>query len=833
MARFRGTRDAFGKPGHEPRWSQGDKDGVGTAYSADSRIWFTLHDGAVTEVYYPVIDRPQVRDLQLLVTDGESFFHEERRDLLTRTERCSPHALGYRVTNSDPQGRYRIEKEIISAPHQSCLLQRTRLEVSQGFAGKLRLYVLCNPHLEIGGWGNNAHVIEAAGRQLLAAEKDGVWLVIGATAPFGRLSCGYVGASDGWTDLAQNFQMDWEFDRAEGGNVALTGELDLRGGAEFTLGLALGHGLQHALSALFQALGMPYESRRKRFIEQWDRPCRNILPLEKVSGDGGNLYHGSYSLLMSHEDKTFAGAFIASLSIPWGEARGDEDMGGYHLVWTRDMVNTVTGLLAAGNTSTPLRALVYLAVSQQSDGGFPQNFWLNGEPYWRGIQLDQVSFPILLAWRLKQQGGLGEFDPYPMVMRAAAYLVTYGPATQQERWEEAGGFSPSTLAAHIGALICASCFARERGDQGAARYLEEYADFLEAHIEAWTVTTDGIVHPEIARHYIRILPADVHAACPGEDPNCGMLALANRPPGSSWQFPAKDIVDAGFLELVRYGIRRPDDPLIVDSLRVVDHVLRVETFLGPCWRRYNNDGYGQRADGGPYQGWGQGRAWPLLTGERAHYELAAGREVAKLTRTLEAFASPTGLLPEQIWDEVDRRERGLRSGRPTGAAMPLMWAHAEYIKLLRSVHDGRVFDLIPAAAERYLPARRRPSALEVWKFNRQVSLVRQGQTLRIQAGAPFRLRWTDDDWRTTRDESSAPTGLGGSYADIAIAADQRAPLRFTFYWPESDRWEGRDFEVAVREGGELVGRPPPSEAKELAAKEQGPVMVRDRRSLPS
>ncbi|MDE2260940.1 MAG: glucan 1,4-alpha-glucosidase [Gammaproteobacteria bacterium] len=798
MSQFRGTREAFGRPGLAPRWSPGNKDGVGTAYSADSRIWFTLHDGAVTEIYYPLIDRPQVRDLQLLVSDGKSFMHGERRHMLTRTERLSPHGLGYRVINSDRQGRYHIEKEIIAAPHQPCLLQKVSFEIQEDLADVLRLYVLCNPHLEIGGWDNNAYVLEVSGRQVLAAEKRGVWLVMAATVPLRRLSCGYVGTSDGWTDLADNFQMDWEFDKAEGGHVALTGELGIAGRAEFTVGLALGDGLQHALSALFQALGMPFEDRCKRFTAQWDRVCEPILPLAKDARDGGRLYCGSYSLLMAHEDKTFAGAFIASMSIPWGEARGAEDMGGYHLVWTRDMINTVTGLLAAGNTRTPLRALVYLAVSQQPDGGFPQNFWLNGTPHWRGIQLDQVSFPILLAWRLKTEGGLGDFDPYPMVKRAAAYLIEYGPATQQERWEEAGGFSPSTLAAQIAALLCAAQFAHERGEKAAARYLEEYADFLEAHIESWTVTTEGTLHPEIRRHYIRILPADVHLACQPEDPNRAMLTLASRPPGSPWEFPARDIIDGGFLELVRYGVRRPDDSLIVDSLRVIDEVLRVETPLGPCWRRYNHDGYGQRADGGPYIGSGQGRAWPLLTGERAHYELAAGRDIGALIAAIEAFGSPAALLPEQVWDETDRPELGLRFGGPTGAAMPLMWAHAEYLKLLRSAHDGQVFDLVTAAAERYLTRRRRrPSTLELWKFNRRICSIRAGQTVRVQAGAPFRLRWSNDDWRTARDDASVPPGLGPEYFDIPTLPDQKAPLRFTFYWLQSDRWEGEDFEVAV------------------------------------
>ena len=798
MSQFRGNRHAFGHPGLEPHWSAACKDGVGTAYSADSRLWFTLQHGAISEVYFPYIDRPQLKDLTLLVSDGESFLHEDQRDLDTHIERCSPRALGYRITQSDPEGRYRIEKELIAAPHEPVLLQRTHLAVRADLAGMLKLYVLCHPHLHGGGWGNNAYILEAAGRELLAAEKDGLWMICAASIPFKRLSCGYVGHSDGGTDLLEHRRMQWEFDRAEDGHVALTGELDAAAEAPFTLALAFGEGLQQALSALFQALGWPFAVRRKRFLAQWDQICTDILPLERVSEDRGRLYCASYGLLMAHEDKTFAGAFIASLSIPWGESRGDEDGGGYHLVWTRDMVSTVTGLLAAGNTLTPLRALVYLAVSQRPDGGFPQNFWVNGEPHWRGMQLDEVAFPILLAWRLKSQAALGDFDPYPMVRRAAAYLLENGPVTEQERWEEAGGFSPSTLAAHIAALVCAADFARERAEEPLARYLEAYADFLEAHIECWTVTREGTLHPEVPRHYIRILPAGVHAACPDEDPNCGLLALANRPPGSPWQFPAKDIVDAGFLELVRYVIRRADDPLVTDSLRVVDHVLRRETPFGPSWRRYNHDGYGQRPDGGPYQGWGEGRAWPLLTGERAHYELAAKHDVVPLVRALEAFATGTGLLPEQIWDEADRPTQGLRLGRPTGAAMPLMWAHAEYIKLLRSLHDGQVFDLIPPVLERYRSGKRRkPSRLELWKFNRQLARIKPTQTLRIQASAPFRVRWSLDEWQTVHDAPSLKTGLRIEYLDIPVPAEQRAPLRFTFYWPAAERWEGRDFQVEI------------------------------------
>jgi glucoamylase len=607
-----------------------------------------------------------------------------------------------------------------------------------------------------------------------------------------------VGESDGWTDLAGNFQMDWEFDQALDGNVALTAELDLRGRSDFTLGLAFGDSLHNAVTTLFQALGIPFPDQLERYVEQWSRPQRKILPLAKVAQDGGNLFRASVSLLLAHEDKTYPGALIASLAIPWGEAKGDEDRGGYHLVWTRDMIQSATGLLAAGNTETALRALMYLVASQQEDGGFPQNFWIDGQPYWRGVQLDEVAFPILLAWRLHVAGALRDFDPYVMVMRAAAYLVRHGPATEQERWEEVGGYSPSTLAANIATLFCAARFARERGDRPTAHFLEEYADFLECHIEPWCVTSEGTLLPGVKRHYIRILPVSIHDTCPDEDPNDGMLALANRPPGSPWEFPAREIVDAGFLELVRYGIRRSDDPLILDSLRVVDAVLKVETPFGPCWRRYNHDGYGQREDGEPFQGWGQGRAWPLLTGERGHYELAAGgRDVRPFVRAMEGFASSAGLLPEQVWDEPDLPKVHLYMGRPTGSAMPLAWAHAEYIKLLRSAFDGTIFDLIPAVASHYLGDKKSCRLLEIWKPNRQPCAVRRGYTLRIQAPAPFRLHWSADEWQTPQDAPSSPTTLGIEFVDIAIPPGQRAPIRFNFFWTESGRWEGRDYAVTV------------------------------------
>ena len=789
---------APGAPGMGPRWTRGAKEAVGTAYSTASRVWYTLSGGCINEVYYPTIDEPQIRDLLYLVTDGETFFHDERRNLETKVEPICCSALGFTVVNSDPEGRYCIHKQVIGDPHQNCLLINTRVTAGDpDFLKRLQLYVLCAPHLKIGGWGNTGEVLEISGRKVLAAHKGDTWLALAATVPFEKCSCGYVGVSDGWTDLHSDYTMDWDYDYAPDGNIALTGKVVLQVDTAFTLGMAFGRSLHDAANTLFQSLSRPFEVARKAFEVQWARPRNRITSFPPAVVENSRLLEESVNLLLGHEDKKFPGAMIASSSIPWGEIKGDEEIGGYHLVWTRDLVHSATALLAADDTWTPLRALIYIAVSQRPDGGFYQNFWIDGRPHWTGIQLDEVSFPIILAWRLRRLNALREFDPYPMVLRAAAYLIREGPSSPQERWEECAGFSPSTLAANIAALICAGEFLRARGDAATAEFVEAYADFLESHVEQWTVTTEGTLLPGIKRHYVRVTPPRHRNGQDGnEDPNEGVVGIANRSPGQQWEFPAKEIVDAGFLELVRYGIRKAGDPLIEDSLRVVDAFLKVETPAGPCWRRYNHDGYGQRSDGTAFIGWGQGRPWPLLTGERGHYELAAGRPAEPYLKAMEGFAYGVGLLPEQIWDEPDIPERRMFFGKATGAANPLMWAHSEYIKLLKSILDGKVFDLIPPVAVRYL-SRERRQPIEVWKFNRRVSSVPGNTLLRILGTAPFHLVWTSNNWEATMATASTPTQLAIEFVDISIAPEQKAPIEFTFFWPADNRWEGVNYTVAV------------------------------------
>ena len=797
--------EAFGSPGLEPRWTSSVKDAVGTAYSASSRVWFTCSHGVLNEIYHPTIDSAQVRDMEFLVTDGETFAHEEKRDLVSTFEYIHPEALGVRYINRDPQGRYTLTKEIICDPHHSVVFQYVKLEGHDELLPRLKVYALLAPHLDGGGAGNTARAVDIAGHKMLLAWKGPWSLAMGASCGFSRVSCGFVGASDGWRDVIDNYRMDWEFGSATNGNLALLGELNLcnagsDGSRVFSVAFGIGEGHHTALQKTVSALATPFEAHRDRFIGQWHRVA-NPDWLAVKSCDGGKLMRASHNVLLAHEDKTFSGAFVASASIPWGQAHGDDNLGGYHLVWTRDMVQTATALLACGRAETARRALVYLACTQEPDGGFAQNFWVDGRPYWSGEQLDEVAFPIMLAWRLWKADALGDMDIFPFVERAAGYLVQHAPITHQERWEENAGYSPSTLAAVISGLICAADIARAHDSTEMAVFLEEFADWIERHLEDWTVTNNGVLLPEVKRHYMRVRPPEKGEAYACESCGDETIHLNNRPPGTRFQFEAREIIDGGFLELVRYGVRRADDPLVVDSLKVVDAVLKRGLPQGSGWLRYNWDGYGQRADGGPFEGWGQGRPWPLLTGERAHYELAAGKEIAPMIATYERFATAGQMMPEQVWDEANRLNDGLELGRPAGSAVPLVWAHAEYLKLLRSAVDGKVFDRIDLVYDRYCLSQGRKqlrSDLEIYSRRRPIQKIKAGQTLRILDEDRFEVVWSADGWKTTDVAGCHPLGSAGYCADLSTGSNvESGGLLWTLHWPEQGRWLGYNVEVTI------------------------------------
>ena len=261
--------------------------------------------------------------------------------------------------------------------------------------------------------------------------------------------------------------------------------------------------------------------------------------------------------------------------------------------------------------------------------------------------------------------------------------------------------SPFTLAVAIAALLAAAEIAEACDIEALPALLRDTADAWNEHIEDWIYVEDTPLAREagVPGYYIRVAPES--PALGGPDVH-GLIQVRNHEAGSG-AIAADELISTDAIALVRFGLRAPDDPRMLNTIAVIDRLLKVELPQGPGWRRYNLDGYGEKADGSPFDGVGVGRAWPLLAGERAHYALAAGRreEAEALLATIEAETSPGGLIPEQVWDAAPIPERDLAPGRPTGSAMPLVWAHAEYVKLLRSLADGRVFDMPPHTARRY------------------------------------------------------------------------------------------------------------------------------------
>ena len=782
---------APGWPGSPGRWTSANKSGVGTALGG-SAVWFTLSHGILNEIYAPSMDQAATRDLGLVVTARAGFFSEEKRHTVHETSCPVPGVPFYRLTNSCTQGRYRILKEVIADPARPVVVQRIRFIPIRGGLEDYRLFVLLAPHLDNHGAGNTGRLGGYKGAPALFASRDGHALSLLSSTGFRARSVGFVGVSDGWQDLVRHGELRWRYTLAENGNVALAGELE-PGDGELLLALGYGRGLEEAAHQARASLAEGFEPLLDAYITPWKDWQEGLC-----HAPDRPLFATSTMVVKAHQSKNVPGAILASLAVPWGFSRGDGDLGGYHLVWPRDMVEAAGGMLAAGAKSEAREALVYLEATQEADGHWPQNMWTDGRPYWAGVQMDESALPILLVDLASRSGALGEQDLsargfWPMVRRAASFIARNGPVTQQDRWEEDGGYTPFTLAAEIAALLVAADLAERAGEPALAPYLRETADAWNDCIDRWLFVRGTRIARDVGvdGYYVRITPADVEE---GGD----IVAIMNRPPAES-QGRADAIVSTDALALVRFGLRAADDPRIRDTVRVIDALLRVETPAGPSWHRYNGDGYGEHEDGSPFDGTGVGRAWPLLTGERAQFALALGdrEEAERLIAAMERLAGDGGLLPEQSWDSPDIPERELFFGRPAGSAMPLVWAHAEYLKLARGIVDGRVFDTPPQTLERYVK-RKTHSGLVQWRFNHKTREMPHGRTLRIETLAPASIHWSADGWRTALDTETRDSGLGVHLADLPTAALPRgSEILFSFYWPDAGRWEGTDFAVKI------------------------------------
>ncbi len=793
-------RFAPGWPGIEPRWTSSAKSGIGTALNLHSQVWFTLSHGILNEIYYPRVDNACTRDQELLITYRNNFFSEEKRRTRSEITQLAPGVPAFRLINTCLEGRYRITKEVLTDPYRNVVLQKIRFDALQGKLADYGLYALLSPHLANWGSHNSGWTADYKGVPMLFAERDGYALAFACSVPWRKMSAGFVGYSDGWQDISKNFQMTREYTRALDGNIALTGEIDLAAsGGEVLLAIGFGpiwsEAGMHARSSLLDG----FECARAQYLLHWKRWQSMLVPLDNPRREK-DLYRTSTAVLRSHESKSLLGGIIASLSIPWGFNKGDEDLGGYHLIWPRDLVETAGALIAAGAVDDAFRVLRYLEVTQEADGHWAQNLWVDGRPYWGGLQMDETSFPILLVDMLRREASetLGNLTRWwPMVQRAAGFIMRNGPVTQQDRWEEDGGYSPFTLAAEIAALLAAADIADLVGQPTTATYLRETADSWNENIERWVYAVNADLCPQLGveGYYVRIAPEDSDGAA---SPLQGFVPIKNRPPGSGATL-ASQIISPDFLALVRFGLRAPDDPRILNTIKVVDAVLRVKLPQGPCWYRYNGDGYGEHEDGSPFDGTGVGRPWPLLAGERAHYELAAGRKdtAEALLSVLERSTDESGLIPEQVWDQADIPALELFRGQSTGSARPLVWAHAEYIKLRRSLRDGKIFDQPLQPVQRYV-FEHKSAEYFGWRFNNKPRTLPCGKKLRIILLTPGMVHWSDDDWQTTHDIYSRDTGLGIYVIDLptqALASGRK--VVFTFYWPDQQRWEGVDYSILV------------------------------------
>jgi glucoamylase len=741
---------APGAPGVQSYYDLARKDCVGTAASSRSKVWFTVADGVLSDVYEPTVDTTNVKTLQYVVTDGRSWTELQTRDL-SYTVRADPSGMACRVTSTSAAHGYRIVTTYVADPERDAVVMHTRLVGGSG----LRLFARLEPLIGGNGGGGSSNggadsavVDTSTGSRVPvaydtntvtnAANRDygaPTYAALRAAAGFSNATVGYAGtASDGLAMLDTDRVLT-RYGSAPDGHVALTARLRLSGSGEATLALGFGRTQDQALDVAGAAAAAPFSSTAVRYLTGWYRYDAGLrepnpqLPLRLQVA-----YYRSVNVVKASEDKTYRGAIAAGLASPWGQAvsaAGTPDgkatyFGSYREVFARDLYEAFTGLLVAGDRATARAATRFLFLRQQQpDGSMPRNSLLNGlpAPDTGGIQLDESSYPLLMAW---QSGLTGRWLYLHHVRRAADFVVAHGPSYGVERWEEQSGYSPSTIAAEVAGLTAAARIARANADDGRARVYQATADDFARHVKGWTVTTTG---PYAPRYFIRLSKN-------GDPDEAVSYGLGNGGPTAD----QRSVVDAGFLELVRLGILSPRDADVRASLPVVDRVIRRSTPTGVGWYRYgtdtpgSEDGYGDCYEpdptscsptGAPWPttNTGSGHLWPVLAGERAEQALASGHQrfAAALLATMRRMASGVGLEPEQVWEDPAlpaapfgsdpaTASIGFAPGRPAGSASPLTWAQAQYARLARSLGQTRPLEQPRVVVARYV-SRGMPGAL--------------------------------------------------------------------------------------------------------------------------
>ncbi|MFN8079053.1 MAG: glycoside hydrolase family 15 protein [Kineosporiaceae bacterium] len=747
---------APGSPGLASTWGPGEKSFLGTSRTTTSKVYFTGYRGIISEVFNPVADTVETVDLQFLVGDtAKTFVDEEKLQNYTVTQ-PNPRSMRWQTTTANPGHRWSITKNIFTDPGRDALIARVTLNATGGASlGDLDLYLLHNPAMDNSGAGDTSSTLTAGGRTLLVSSQGSRASALAVSRPWKTaggtpmVSSGFVGTSDGWTDLlgagpngTADKTMSWAYDTAGAtgnpGNTAQMGWVDLpTTGTSVSFDVVLGFGTTPAAAATTTnaTLGSNLATLQSTYDSGWSG---YTATLNTQGGTADDQYYLAAMALKSIQDKS-NGAMIAGLGTPWGASNGDGNTGGYHLVWSRDLFKFANALLTAGDVTTAQQVTSYLftVMRQTADcgaaeynapgcpqgysriGRFPQNSWVSGWQYWQGTQLDEQAMPIILAWRTYSLGPAATKTAvnalWPQIKTTADYLLATGPWTHQERWEEQSGYSPSTIAAEIAGLVAASEFAKLNGDTTAAASYLAAADRFQQRVDQWTFTTTGPWGD--GRYYERINPAARGNTGVGPqryNPVFGpdTAATIQDKNGGGARDQRRE-VDGGFLELVRMGVKRADDPSITATLPEYDALLK-QTIAGKgdAWFRYNYDGYGEKNDGSAFDGTGRGRLWPIFTAERGMYEIArtgTGTAGVPYRTAVKNFSSPTGAIPEQVWntsttlsgDWVTTTPAGRTPGTATGSMSPLNWAMGEYLSLTASINAGNVVDILPAVCGRY------------------------------------------------------------------------------------------------------------------------------------
>ena len=727
-------------PGALSHFDLARKDCLGTARNTTSKVWFTVANGVLSDVYYPTIDNTNVETLQYVVTDGSTFTDLQTRDMTSTVRALDSSGMACRVTSKPAGGKYQIVTDYVADPGANAILMKVAFEVDRKKSERLSLYVRFDPTVNGnggGGGGNggadSATTDTSTGHTILVASdpntttnavnRDYAQPVYAALdAPFAESTNGFAGtAGDGLTQLDATHTLTTSYTSASNGNVVQTarvlGKKHDDGDLEFTMALGFGASQAVAVQTAERALRHTFDKARRDSDRGWDAYDRGLNdPPKKLPGikskradELRDAYFVNANVLKASEDKTFPGAIVASMASPWGQAvsagdPGNTFFGSYREVFARDLYEIWTGLMAVGDRATARAATLFLFErQQQADGSMPRNSLLNGKtaPDSFGTQLDETAYPLLMADELH----LTDASLYENHIKPAAnFVASRGPAFGVERWEEQDGYSPSTIASEIAGLIAAAHLADINHDPVSAAVWRGVADDYQRSIKSWTVTTTGPLAP---RYFIRLSKTG--------DPNA---AISYNVGNGGPTLDQRSVIDAGFLELARLGELPANDPDILASLPVVDATIRSNTASGLGWHRYNGDGYGDRAsDGRPWapSGQGTGHLWPALSSERAEQMLQTGDEAgaASLLDGMERFAGGVSLIPEQNWEGPNLAASpfgtppevasiGFVNGEPAGSANPLTWSAASFVRLYADIGAGRLLDRPQSTFRRYV-----------------------------------------------------------------------------------------------------------------------------------